>query len=65
MAERESQRGRPRFGKDPAKPKHIPFGTNVPPDLMERMEKFCEEEERSRSWLIQKAVDLYLTGKGY
>ena len=64
MAERDPQRGRPRFGRKP-EPKQIPFGTNVPPDLFDRMNRFCEEEERSRAWLIQKAVDLYLTGKGY
>ena len=64
MAEKESQRGRPRFGGEP-KPKHIPFGANMPPDLLERTDRFCRDEERSRSWVIQKAVDLYLKGKGY
>ena len=64
MAEKESQRGRPRFGRAP-EPKQVSFSTNVPPDLLERMIKFCDEEERSRAWLVQKAVDLYLTEKGY
>jgi hypothetical protein len=64
MAEKESQRGRPRFGSEP-KPHHIPFGTSMPPDLLERLDRYCKEDERSRSWAIQKAVDTWLKGKGY
>ena len=64
MAEKQSQRGRPRFGIEP-KPKHVKFGTNMPPDLLERLDSYCADDERSRSWAIQKAVDLFLKEKGY
>lgn len=64
MTEKETQRGRPRFGSEP-KPHHVKFGTNMPPDLLERLDKYCADDERSRSWAIQKAVDLFLKEKGY
>jgi hypothetical protein len=32
---------------------------------MERLEKFCEEDERAKSWAIQKALEAWLDGKGY
>ena len=28
-----------------------------PPDLHARLVKFCEDEERAKSWVIQKALD--------
>ena len=64
MAENESQRGRPRFGSEPTD-KYIPFSTCMPPDMLERLGRYCADEERSRSWAIQKAVDLFLKEKGY
>ena len=33
--------------------------------LLERLDKYCADDERSRSWAIQKAVDLFLKEKGY
>lgn len=36
-----------------------------PPDLHARLVKFCEDEERAKSWVIQKALDAWLTNKGY
>jgi len=35
------------------------------PDLNRRLCKFCEDEERAKSWVIQKALDKYLTKEGY
>lgn len=37
----------------------------LPPSLLERLEKFCRDEERPRSWAMQKAIDDWLTKKGY
>ena len=37
----------------------------LPPSLYERLEKFREDEERPRSWCIQKALDEWLKKKGY
>lgn len=36
-----------------------------PPSLLRRLERFCKQEDRPRSWAIQKAVDEWLKGKGY
>lgn len=37
----------------------------LPPSLLERLEKFCRDEERPRSWAVQKAIDDWLKKKGY
>ena len=37
----------------------------LPPSLFERLEKFLKDEERPRSWVIQKALDEWLKKKGY
>lgn len=37
----------------------------IDPDTYERLEKYCEETERARSWAIQKAVDYWLKSQGY
>ena len=37
----------------------------LPPSIMERLEKYRKEEERPRSWVIQKALDEWLKKKGY
>ena len=29
----------------------------LPPSIMERLEKYRKDEERPRSWVIQKALD--------
>ena len=41
--------------------------TNItfPPSLMERLDRYCKEEERPRSWAVQKAVAEWLKKKGY
>lgn len=38
---------------------------SIDPDTFTRLEKFCSDEERARSWVIQKALDMYLQEKGY
>ena len=37
----------------------------IPPSLDERLLKYMTEEERPRSWCIQKALDEWLKKKGY
>ncbi len=41
------------------------FNITLPPSIIERLEKFMKEEERPRSWTIQKALDEYLSKRGY
>lgn len=37
----------------------------LPPSLNERLDKFMKDEERPRSWVIQKALDKWLSERGY
>ena len=37
----------------------------IPPSLSKRLEKYRKDEERPRSWVIQKALDEWLKKKGY
>ena len=38
---------------------------SIPPSLLKRLDKYMKAEDRPRSWCKQKAVDEWLTGKGY
>ena len=38
---------------------------SLPPEIYERLSKFCEEEERAKSWVIKKALEDYLVKNGY
>lgn len=37
----------------------------LPPSMIERLDKYMKDEERPRSWIIQKAVDEWLKANGY
>lgn len=37
----------------------------LPPELHARLGKYCDDEERAKSWVAQKALDAWLTKKGY
>ena len=41
------------------------FNISLPPSIAERLEKYREDEDRTRSWVIQKALDEWLKKKGY
>lgn len=43
----------------------IRYQITLPPSLAERLEKYAEEEERARSWCVQKALDKWLQERGY
>lgn len=38
---------------------------SLPPSMLRQLDKFCKEEERPRSWVIQKAIEDWLKKKGY
>lgn len=38
---------------------------SLPNSIIERLEKFMKDEDRNRSWCIQKALDLWLKKQGY
>lgn len=44
---------------------YIRLQITIPPSINERLEKYREDEERPRSWVIQKALDEWLKKKGY
>ena len=53
---------------DSKRPQHQLFqkvNVTIDPETFERLEKYCAEQERARSWVIQKAVSDWLTSKGY
>ena len=33
------------------------INVTMPPSILARLDKFCKEEDRPRSWAIQRAVD--------
>lgn len=41
------------------------YHISLPPSIIERLEKFMKNEERNRSWTIQKALDEFLKKQGY
>lgn len=41
------------------------YHISLPNSLIERLEKYMAEEERPRSWCIQKALDEWLKKKGF
>lgn len=62
--QRKGSGGRPRYGS----PRTVPcerVNVTITQDLLARLEKYCEDEERAKSWVIQKALEAWLDGKGY
>lgn len=41
------------------------FNISLPPSIVERLEKYRADEDRPRSWVIQRALDEWLKKKGY
>lgn len=41
------------------------YNITLPPSIQERLEKYMADEERPRSWCIQKALDEWLKKRGY
>ena len=44
---------------------YVRYNISLPPSLSERLEKYRIDEERPRSWIIQKALDEWMKKKGY
>lgn len=64
MATRKGSGGRPTMGSAPRELCER-LNLTLPHDLNERLNKFCEDDERARSWVVQKALDKWLQEKGY
>lgn len=64
MEEKRTNRGRPRLGS-PNPNRAVKFSTSLPPDIYARLAKYCEEEERDKSYALKKALDPWLSERGY
>ena len=64
MAKRNGSGGRPPFGT-PQGRHSKQLNLTIPLELNARLEKFCEDDERAKSWVVQKALDVWLSEKGY
>lgn len=64
MAKRIGSGGRPPLGS-PQGSHSRQLNLTIPLDLFDRLEKFCEDDERSKFWAVQKVIDKWLTEKGY
>lgn len=64
MATRRGSGGRPLLGSEP-KELSERLNLTLPHDLNVRLNKYCTDDERARSWAVQKALDKWLSEKGY
>ena len=44
---------------------YLRVNISMPPSLIKRLDKYMKEQDRNRSWCIQKAVDEWLKDNGY
>lgn len=44
---------------------YVRYQISLPPSLSERLQKYVADEERPKSWVVQKALDEWLKKKGY
>jgi predicted DNA-binding protein len=44
---------------------YLRVNISMPPSLMKRLDKFMKDQDRPRSWCIQKAVDEWLQKQDY
>ena len=56
--------GRPPLGS-PQGSKSRQLNLTIPEDLYARLEKYCEDDERAKSWAVQKALNVWPTERGY
>lgn len=53
------------YPKKAEEDKAVKQNFSLPPQLLERLIKFCQKDERSMSWVVQKALDEWLGKKGF
>lgn len=53
------------FPKKQENEKHIKQALSFPPEIHQRLLDYCQKEERSMSWVAQKALDAWLKERGY
>ena len=53
------------FPKKAEEDKYTKISISFEPKLADRLIKYCNDEERSMSWCVRKALDKWLQEKGY
>ena len=62
--QRKGSGGRPRYGT-PRTTHCERINVTLPDSMIERLDRYCEEEERAKSWVINKALEEWFESKGY
>ena len=44
--------------------KYVRINVTMPPELQDRLIRYCQEEERTMSWVIDKALREWLRERG-
>ena len=63
--ERKGSQGRIPESKRPSHKLFQKINCTIDPDTFDRLEQYCEDNERARSWVIQKALADWLKSQGY
>lgn len=63
--DRKGSQGRVPESKRPSHKLFQKINCTIDPDTFDRLEQYCEDNERARSWVIQKALADWLTSQGY
>lgn len=63
--ERKGGQGRVPESKRPQYKLYQKVNVTIDPETFARLEQYCEDNERARSWVIQKALADWLASQGY
>ena len=61
---RSSDAGRPAYGS-PERGEYFQRTIYFTREISDRLDKYCTDDERAASWVVRKALDKWLTEKGY
>lgn len=60
----KGQQGRPRYGSEKEE-EFYKLALSITASLDSRLQKYCDAEDRAKSWVVRKAIDKFLTEQGY
>ena len=60
----KGNQGRPRYGEDRDE-KYYKLAVSINPSLDNRLERYCADQDRSKSWVIRQVIDKFLKEQGY
>lgn len=53
------------FPKKSEEEKYIKQTLSFPPELHQRLIKYCQSDDRTMSWVVQKSLDEWLKNRGF